>query len=143
MIQAHDVALIAPCGIYCGSCPMYKVKDDPSLGEMLKKRINWNGVPCPSCRASKGKNQFYERTCATFACIAAKGVDFCYECAEFPCAKLNPAADRADVLPHNLKIFNLSFIKQQGTGKFLEKESEIKALYYRGKMVLGKGPQLE
>lgn len=143
MKQSQDVSLIAPCGINCGSCPMYLVKDDPALGESLKKRINWNSVPCPSCRSGKGKNQFIEGTCPTFACSVSKGVAFCYECKEFPCTKLNPASDRADVLPHNLKVFNLSFIKQHGASKFLEKEPEIKARYYRGKMVIGKGPQME
>jgi hypothetical protein len=143
MNKKDDITLIAPCGIHCGACPMYKVKDDPSLGEALTKRANWNGVPCPGCRSGKGTNQFTDGTCATYACATGRGLDFCFECKEFPCARLNPAADRADVLPHNLKIFNLSFIKQHGVAKYLEKEPEIKMRYYRGKMVIGRGPQLE
>lgn len=137
-----DITLVAPCGIHCGSCPLYKVKDDPSLGEGLKKRINWNGVPCPGCRPGKGQNQFIEGTCATYACASGRGHDFCFECVEFPCARLNPAADRAEVLPHNLKVFNLTFIKQHGVAKYLENEPEFKQRYYRGKMVIGKGPQM-
>ncbi len=143
MEKKDDITLIAPCGIYCGACPMYKVKDDPSLGEGLKKRINWDGVPCPGCRSAKGRNMFTNGSCATYACVSGKKYDFCFECKEFPCARLNPASDRADVLPHNLKVFNLVFIKQHGVAKYLEKEPEIKQRYYRGKMVIGKGPQLE
>lgn len=143
MKTKEDITLVAPCGIYCGACPMYKVKDDPSLREGLVKRINWNGVPCAGCRPGKGKNQFIANTCPTHACATERGHDFCFECAEFPCARLNPAADRADVLPHNLKIFNLVYIKQHGVAQFLEKEPEIKQRYYRGKMVIGQGPQME
>jgi hypothetical protein len=143
MKTKDDITLVAPCGMHCGACPMYKVKDDPSLKEMLVKRVNWNGVPCPGCRPAKGMNQFIEGTCATYACTTGRGLDFCFECGEFPCARLNPAADRADVLPHNLKIFNLTFIRQHGVAEYIKKEPEIKQRYYRGKMVIGKGPQLE
>ncbi|WP_353740044.1 DUF3795 domain-containing protein [Desulfoscipio gibsoniae] len=81
--------------------------------------------------------------CATYACVTGRGLDFCFECPEFPCAKLNPAADRADVLPHNIKLFNLCCIEKQGLAKFLEKLPEIRQRYYQGKMIIGKGPQLE
>jgi hypothetical protein len=143
MNKSEDITLIAPCGSYCGSCPVYKVKDDPSVRESLIKGGVWNGTPCPGCRPGKGKNQFVEGTCPTYACVTGRGLSFCFECAEFPCARLNPASHRAEVLPHNLKIFNLSLIKKQGVTKFLEKEPESKALYFRGKMVIGRGPKIE
>ncbi len=143
MKTKDDITFVAPCGLHCGSCAVYKVKDDPSLREVLIKKMNWSGIPCPGCRSIKGKSQFISGTCATYACATGRGLDFCFECKDFPCPKLNPASDRADVLPHNLKIFNLSFIKQYGVAKFLEKEREIKLRYYRGKMALGEGPQLD
>ena len=143
MQTKDDITLVAPCGLHCGSCAVYKVKDDPSLREGLIKKMNWKGAPCPGCRSIKGKSQFISDTCATYACVTGKGLDFCFECGDFPCSKLNPASDLANVLPHNLKIFNLSFIKQHGVAKFLEKDREIKSRYYRGKMALGNGPQLE
>lgn len=37
----------------------------------------------------------------------------------------------------------LGFIQRQGLDKFLEKAPEIKQRYYRGKMEIGKGPQLK
>jgi hypothetical protein len=143
MKTKDDITLVAPCGLHCGTCAVYKVKDDPSLREALVKKVNWNGIPCPGCRPIKGKSQFISETCSTYACVTERGHDFCYQCADFPCGKLNPAADRADVLPHNLKIFNLSFIKQHGVARFQEEEPGIKLRYYRGKTALGKGPQLE
>jgi hypothetical protein len=144
MKKPNDITLIAPCGIYCGDCGAYRVKDDPSLGEALKKfKFNWDGVPCPGCRQAKGNCQFVEDTCETYACIDGRGHDFCFECSDFPCDMLNPAADRAAVLPHNLKVFNLSTIQHQGVTKFLERVVEIKQRYFRGAMVIGKGPQVK
>ncbi len=143
MEKADDITMVAPCGLLCSDCGAYKVKDDPSLKEILVKKVNWNGVPCPGCRPIKGKSQFISGTCATYACVTERGYDFCYECPEFPCGKLNPAVDRAGDLPHNIKVFNLCCIKEQGLAKWLQKASEIKQKYFRGKMELGKGPQLE
>ncbi len=142
MKKTDDISLIAPCGIYCADCAAYRVKDDPSLAETLTK-VGWDGVPCPGCRQARGNCQFVDGTCQTHACIDARGHDFCFECSDFPCDMLNPASDKAAVLPHNLKIFNLSIMKHQGIAKFLERAVEIKQRYYRGTMVIGKGPQLK
>jgi len=141
MKKSEDITLVAPCGIYCGDCPAYRVKDDPTLKSTLAG-VKWNGVPCPGCRQARGKCQFVDGTCQTYACIDARGHDFCFDCADFPCAKLNPAADRANVLPHNLKVFNLCAIKWQGIAKFIERAAEIKQRYYRGTMEIGRGPRL-
>ena len=72
-----------------------------------------------------------------------RGYDFCYECPEFPCGMLNPAADRAGDLPHNIKVFNLCCIKEKGLATWLQKAPQIKQKYFSGKMALGKGPQLD
>jgi hypothetical protein len=59
--------------------------------------------------------------------------------ADFPSNRLQPCAD---VLPHNLKVFNLSLINQIGLKAFTERSAEIKMKYYRGKMAIGNRPQL-
>ncbi|MHB8157399.1 MAG: DUF3795 domain-containing protein [Desulfocucumaceae bacterium] len=147
MKATDDITLVAPCGTYCGDCGAYRVKDDPSLQEVFAERlqglqINWNGVPCPGCRSIKGKCLLVDGTCATYACVTKHDLDFCFECPEFPCAKLNPSADRAEILNHNVKVFNLCCIKHQGLARFLERVPEIRQRYFNGKMVIGKGPQL-
>ena len=80
--------------------------------------------------------------CATYTCAQEKGATFCFDCGDFPCAKLNPAADRADVLPHNTKMFNLCTIQRLGVEDFVNASPEIRRRYYKGKMIVGKGPQL-
>ena len=142
METKDDITLVSPCGGYCGDCPAYKVKDDPSWAEALKK-FNWNGIACEGCRPLKGQCQFVDGTCETYACISGRGHDFCYECADFPCSKFNPAADKADILPHNIKLFALLYIKKHGADKWKAKTSEVKQRYFLGKMAIGKGPQME
>lgn len=147
MKVTDDITLVAPCGTYCGDCGAYRVKDDPSLREVLTERLqrlqkNWNGVPCPGCRKIEGKCLLVDGTCVTYACVAEHNVDFCFNCPEFPCAKLNPSADKAETLNHNVKVFNLCCIKHQGLDGFLERVPEIRQRYFNGKMVIGKGPQL-
>jgi hypothetical protein len=111
----------------CGDCGANKVKDNPALVDsLIAVGFKKKGLPCAGCRSLKGNCSVIGSTCETYACIDRRGFDFCFECPEFPCPKLNPASDRANVLPHNLKIFNLCFIQRQGVDRFLEMDPEIK-----------------
>lgn len=144
MKTKDDITLAAPCGTYCGDCECFKAKDNPALMEYLvAKGLKREKLPCPGCRPLKGKCPAIGTTCKTYTCITGRGLDFCFECQDFPCAKLNPAVDRANVLPHNMKVFNLCCIKNQGLAKFIEKLPEIKQRYYKGKMAIGRGPYLD
>ena len=144
MKRPDEIVMVAPCGLYCGDCIAYRAKDNPAImQDMIAKGVRRELLPCTGCRSLKGKCPVIVATCETYACIDKRGFQFCFECPEFPCAKLNPAADRADFLPHNTKVFNLCFIQRQGLAKFLEKAPEIKQRYYSGKMEIGKGPQLK
>lgn len=80
--------------------------------------------------------------CATYTCSVEHSVDFCYECPEFPCVKLQPCADMADIVPQNLKVFHLCCIKSQGLAEWLKNYAKITQSYYMGKFVIGKGPQM-
>jgi hypothetical protein len=145
IMQKDEVmAAVAPCGIPCGDCELFKAKDDPRLMDYLVARgLKREVLPCAGCRPVKGNCPVIEGVCETYACIEKRGYDFCHECLDFPCDKLNPASDRADILPHNLKVFNLCFIQRHGLEGFLKKAPDIKRRYYRGKMVIGRGPQLK
>lgn len=143
MNTTGEITLVAPCGTNCGECPCYMAKDDPALLEHLASRgIKREGLPCPGCRAVNGYCPAIDGPCKTHDCVTRQKVDFCFQCSEFPCFMLNPAADRANVLPHNIKVFNLCCIQHQGLDRFLEKSREIRQRYYHGKMSIGKGPQL-
>ena len=80
--------------------------------------------------------------CETYTCVSGKKVGFCYECDEFPCVRLNPAADRADVLPHNTKVFSLCTIQRLGVAGFVKESAAIEQRYFKGKMEIGQGPRV-
>ena len=66
----------------------------------------------------------------------------CSECSDFPCTRLCPSANRADVLPHNLKVFNLCTIKRVGVEGFVKISGDVERRYFKGTMEIGKGPRL-
>jgi hypothetical protein len=136
--------LVAPCGIDCGICELYTCKDNPQLlNYLVSTGIPKENLPCAGCRSIEGNCPVIKGKCDTYSCIQQNRIDFCHECNDFPCPKLNPAADRADILPHNTKVFNLCTIKNTGIENFIKKSADIKLKYYKGKMMVGKGPQIE
>jgi hypothetical protein len=130
--------LVAPCGIDCGLCECYTCRDDEQLYKRLISRgIPEEKLPCAGCRAIEGLCPVIDGKCATYVCVIEKGIDFCFDCTDFPCSKLNPAADRAEILPHNMKVFNLCTIQRKGLEDFIERSTEFKKKYYKGKMAVG------
>ncbi len=135
--------LIAPCGLDCGVCELYLSRDDEQLmSALLSKGIPKEVLPCDGCRAIEGRCPVIHEKCATFECANENRISFCSQCNDFPCMKLAPAADRAEVLPHNIKLFNLCIIQSYGVEKLIERTFEIKQSYYKGKIEIGEGPKL-
>lgn len=144
MLKNKDYELVSPCGIYCAECSVYRVKDHPELKPMLLAAgVKESQMPCPGCRAVDGNCPHLEARCENYACAELHGVDMCFECEDFPCNKLHPAADRANALPHNMKMFSQCYIKRHGVKAWIEQLPLIRKRYFTGKISYGKGPQLE
>jgi hypothetical protein len=134
--------LAAPCGLHCGMCLLNKALSDAKLRDTLAQRMN---VPpekatCRGCRDVEGHCPVIGEQCATFICAQEKGVDFCCDCSEFPCAKLLPCSDRAESIPHNIKVYCLTLRKLKGEKAWNQMINEIYSLYYRGQIKIGRGP---
>ena len=143
-MNTDRIALVAPCGIDCGICELHTCKDDPKLfSYLLSRGIPKEKIPCGGCREIRGNCPVLPAQCSTFLCIEEKQKKFCHECGDFPCGMLQPCADRAEILPHNMKVFNLSVIRRAGVEGFIRESAEIKHKYYRGKMAIGQGPQIQ
>lgn len=136
--------LTAPCGRDCFNCPLYLAQSDEKLKHYFAKKYGMNpaDVPCSGCREIKGDcNLFkalgFEGGCKIYSCVEKKGVEFCYECEDFPCRLLQPLADRAETFPHNLKVYNLCRIRKIGVEKWAAEEAkEIFDSYYKDKLEL-------
>ncbi len=104
-----DRHLIAPCGINCGLCRAYR-------------RVR---NPCPGCRAGDGNKSNACVTCAIKRCPAraAGAHEFCFSCAEFPCARLK-TLDRRYRTRYGVSVLeNLDQIKSAGLTRFVAEEA--------------------
>ena len=137
--------LVAPCGLYCGACAVYKASSDRALAEKIAQRrgISPDKVRCRGCRAEKGIIGMQGTSvCRTYDCAVNQKVEFCYQCKDFPCLKLAPCADRAQEIPHNMKVYNLVSIRSMGLERWLETAEKAWNQYFRGKKPRG-GDELQ
>ncbi len=140
----EDLKSIAPCGVDCFNCGAY----EENMTELIRKNIlKMSGKEyinaCKGCRGMNGKNLPMADECETYKCILIHKVDFCNECAEFPCGKLSPCADKANFVPHNMKVFNLCRMKKVGIDKWVEESKSIREKYFKGEFVPGDEPVLK
>jgi hypothetical protein len=136
--------LTAPCGRDCFNCPLFCAKDDENLENYFIKKYNMEKgkVGCDGCRTIDGKCYFLQKLgfseqCKIFKCVSGKKLEFCYECNVFPCDLLQPLADRAGSVPHNLKVYNLCLIKRMGVENWAKnKAKETFDRYFKSKLDL-------
>jgi hypothetical protein len=107
--------LIAPCGMNCALCSNYlSMKNDLRRTGIMK-------TYCTGCRP-RGKNcAFMKKSCEL---LGEGKVQYCFECEEFPCRRLQHLDKRYRTKYHMSMIDNLKCIKEQGMQEFLEKEAE-------------------
>jgi len=106
----------APCGIYCKMCPGLKV------------------LKCKGCREQEGQVHKFP-VCKTYECATEKGFDFCFECGDFPCVKLQPIVNFEIFAPHNSKVYSLVMIQKLGLEEWNKICAEKLKLYYEGKKI--------
>lgn len=92
--------LIAYCGLNCGECDMYLAPTNSNIANRLVKVFHgsWENVKaedfhCGTCRGPI-KDCWTEDCWIRNCCINNKKVNYCYECNEFPCIKLDDWAKK-------------------------------------------------
>jgi hypothetical protein len=110
---APDQKLAAVCGLFCEACSLYiATREEPARLTRLAAqfKLTEEEVACLGCRA--GKRGPYCTTCHMATCARKRGVDFCSQCPDYPCAELQAfQAER----PHRLELWeNLAQIREQG-----------------------------
>jgi hypothetical protein len=151
MTTQEKIASTGPCGLDCFNCASHEANITPEYRARAAERFGVapEEVGCKGgCRAVKGHCLWTNGLCATYACAEAKGVEYCFECDEFPCVRLAPSEDSvrqggsAGGFPHNFKLFNLCRMKAVGVESWAENEADgIRDMYYNGKFVVGDAPQ--
>lgn len=95
------------CGLFCGTCPMYPAECHGCLSNKLAPHC---GI-CP--------NGFRE-------CAKAHRVTRCFECTEFPCARLEVFLGihwENGISHHERVIDNLKRMKAVGVGAWVQEET--------------------
>ena len=113
-----DKRLAAVCGLFCPACRAFiGTKEDPEGLKVMALRFqrSLEEMQCNGCRSEK--RCFYCKSkCIMAKCAALKGVDFCGECAEYPCSDLK--AFQAE-MPHRIELWeSQARIKEVGYEKW-------------------------
>ena len=131
MVKAKGEILVAPCGLHCDICTMYRVYKDknPDLWQDTPKHfreqlgfqdtISLKEATCEGCRSDVLFE--YCKNCNIRKCVLEeKGLNWCYECEDFPCEKLIDFQSywRMPI------VENLREIKAIGVDKWLERKSK-------------------
>ncbi|MFX1238380.1 MAG: DUF3795 domain-containing protein [Promethearchaeota archaeon] len=117
--------LLAPCGLYCGVCGIYKAHKENKIG--LKKVLlptfnfvakNVDDISCTGC-LSDGVVFIGCQSCQIKKCTSGKEIEGCHQCEEWPCKHIDnfPVTIAKKVMLRNIPLW-----KVLGTEKFVESE---------------------
>ena len=124
-----NMNLVGRCGIYCGSCIIYRAfKDSAKLRESIARdnECSPEDVKCGGCQTAAldgwGMDKEWGRNCAIVKCVDGKGIDFCYECDDYPrCEKFSRIAESYLKKGEDL-VENLAKIKSGKVEEWLKEE---------------------
>ncbi len=106
--------LAAPCGMNCGVCQRYLA----TVRNLPKEK----GMPaCTGCRPRNKNCAFIKGSCEL---LRANKIDFCFECGDFPCKRLERLNRRYATRYNTSLINNLLEIKRVGLVRWIESEEE-------------------
>jgi hypothetical protein len=109
--------LIAPCGMNCNVCASYLA---------YKYQVKDKGIRlsyCTGCRPRDKQCAFLKKKCRSGLLLTGK-VDYCYECPDFPCERLQHLDKRYMANYRTSFIENLEYIRERGISRFLLREKE-------------------
>lgn len=126
--KSSDQFLISFCGLNCAACDI----NQAYLGnEMIRNGIvEWfrkernetikpEQVRCGGCRGPLGIH--WSEDCKMMLCARKKGVEYCFECSEFPCKILGDFA--SDGMPHHKRtVENLKKMKEIGINAWIAEQ---------------------
>lgn len=105
--------LIAPCGMNCGICSGFLAMQH----DVKSKGIH---VPyCSGCRIRNKQCAWLKKRCLL---LQQKKVEYCFECPDYPCDKLQHLDIRYKTHFRMSMIENLNFIKKHGINQFQKQQ---------------------
>ena len=106
-----DITLIAPCGMHCAVCSGYLAY----LNQIPRKRGKI--AHCAGCRPRDKQCAYLKGHCGR---LKRKGLQFCFQCPEYPCKRLLHIDERYRNNYGMSFIENLEDIRRNGVEIFLK-----------------------
>jgi len=113
------------CGLYCGACSTYRAYKDKDCTLLKKLSVRSNvsvrRVVCDGCLSTNYRLYLppESRDCDFRKCVKERKVTWCFECAEFPCGRLD-SFSRDGRAHHTAVIDNLKEMKSLGVEEWLK-----------------------
>ncbi len=142
MNYAEIVEVLAPCGLNCSRCAEYeKGEIKQSSDKLLTLLGNYQRIaafkekskpafsayqqfvdilnifaqaPCGGCRS---EGNYCPVTCAAKTCYREQGIDFCFQCSQFPCDKQIPVGERWQKMNERMQ--------EVGVENFFEEQNKL------------------
>ncbi len=101
------------CGLYCPSCPNYMMtENNPDAPRVTET--------CRGCKSDVCCLSWCDH-CNLKACARAKGVEFCFQCPEYPCANLDTFKNDPGY-PYHSEVYDyLETVKRNGLDVWLSR----------------------
>jgi hypothetical protein len=111
--QAQRAHLVAPCGMDCGVCGAYLAHshDVPRQRGVI--------AHCSGCRARGKRCAYLKGHCSA---LADGDVDFCFECADYACARLQHLDSRYRERYGMSLIENLDVVREAGVAALIDRQ---------------------
>lgn len=116
-----DRALVGRCGMYCGSCPIYRAprdKDEKKIFDIsFRTRCTIDMIKCDGCGTA---DRFaLSKSCIFRRCSSGRGLEHCSLCNEFPCDTLLGLYED-DMRSGGEARTNAEHIREVGVDKWME-----------------------
>ena len=104
------------CGLYCGACKVFLANQKGLVKEIATEwQMAESDLRCNGCKSNVVATCSQE--CEIKACAEEKGIDFCFQCGDYPCKILNDLKND-DQPHHSIILHNLGLIKEKGIDKW-------------------------
>ena len=131
-VEGSRERLVAPCGLYCGACPMYLASQekDEQKSKAIMQQFGGGKMPfkqedllCDGCIGG-GRVAVFCRKCAMRSCAEEKAdVTRCSDCAEFPCSRVTNFNN--DGMQHHSEVLsNLRQLREKGIKEWTKYEED-------------------
>ena len=104
--KQRQYPLFSACGLNCGLCPSYHT-------DAASK--------CPGC----GGKDFSSKhpACGVLSCCQRHGLEYCYQCEEYPCKKYEGADSSDSFITHKNQLVDFEKVKSIGLEAYMTEQN--------------------